>query len=60
MMKDDELWLKKIKERLGGYSGPLPDTVSLRTHVCREEETDHVPSLGDDGCGSCAGGCIVC
>ena len=30
------------------------------THVCREEETDHVPSLGDDGCGSCAGGCIVC
>ena len=26
MMKDDELWLKKIKERLDDYSEPLPDT----------------------------------
>ena len=25
MMKDDELWLKKIKERLDDYSEPLPD-----------------------------------
>ena len=25
-MKDDELWLKKIKERLDDYSEPLPDT----------------------------------
>ena len=24
-MKDDELWLKKIKERLDDYSEPLPD-----------------------------------
>lgn len=26
MMKDDELWLKKIKERLDDYSEPLADT----------------------------------
>ena len=25
MMKDEELWLKKIKERLDDYSEPLPD-----------------------------------
>ncbi len=26
MIKDDELWLKKMKERLDNYSEPLPDT----------------------------------